>query len=133
MSSWFAVLAERGRFILSGPYPSDQQWRLAVVIALFAGLYVASALPSCWRRGLLAAWFLVPAGAVVIMRGGVLGLVAVPTDVWGGLPLTLLMATVGFATALPAGVALALGRRSSLPVLRWVSGFYVACCAPFRS
>ena len=54
------------------------------------------------------------------------------TDVWGGLPLTLLIATVGFATALPAGVALALGRRSRLPVLRLVSGFYVDCFAPSR-
>ena len=51
MSPGFAVLAERGRFILSGPYPSGQQWRLAVVVALFAALYVASALPACWRPG----------------------------------------------------------------------------------
>jgi general L-amino acid transport system permease protein len=125
MNPAFAVLAERGRFIVSGPYPPDQQWRLVVVVGLFAALYVASALPACWRRELLAAWLLVPAGAVVIMRGGVLGLVSVPTDVWGGLPLTLLIATVGFATALPAGVVLALGRRSRLPVLRLVSGLYV--------
>ena len=125
MIAWFAVLAERGRFILSGPYPSTQQWRLAVVVALFAALYVASALPACWRRWLLVAWLLVPVAAVLIMRGGVLGLAAVPTDVWGGLPLTLLIATAGFATALPAGIALALGRRSPLPVLRLVSGAYV--------
>jgi general L-amino acid transport system permease protein len=125
MSGVFDVLVERGRFIVSGPYPADQQWRLAVVAVLFAGLYVASAIPACWRRGLLAAWLLVPAGAIVIMRGGVLGLASVPTDAWGGLPLTLLMATVGFATALPAGIALALGRRSQLPVLRVLSGVYV--------
>jgi general L-amino acid transport system permease protein len=123
--SAFDVLAERGRFILSGPYPADQQWRLAVVVALFTGLYVASAIPACWRRGLLAAWLLVPASAVAIMGGGVLGLVPVRTDLWGGLPLTLLIATVGFAIALPAGVALALGRRSALPALRLLSGLFV--------
>ena len=44
MIAWFAVLAERGRFIVSGPYPAEQRWRLAVVVALFAALYVASAL-----------------------------------------------------------------------------------------
>jgi general L-amino acid transport system permease protein len=125
VSGVFDVLAERGRFILSGPYPAGQQWRLAVVVALFAALYVASAIPACWRRGLLLAWLLVPAGAVAIMRGGVLGLVPVPTDVWGGLPLTLLIATVGFALALPAGIALALGRRSGLPVVRLLSSVYV--------
>jgi general L-amino acid transport system permease protein len=125
VSAPFDVLAERGRFILSGPYPASQQWRLAVVVALFAGLYAASAVPACWRRGLLLAWLLIPAGAVVIMRGGVLGLVPVPTDVWGGLPLTLLIATVGFAIALPAGTVLALGRRSELPVLRLLSGLWV--------
>ena len=113
MSGPFDVLAERGRFILSGPYPAGQQWRLAIVVALFAGLYIASAIPACWRRGLLLAWLLVPAGAVVIMRGGVLGLVPVATDVWGGLPLTLLIASTkgctpawtGWASADPAVTA----------------------------
>ena len=125
MSTAFAVLAERGRFILSGTYPADQQWRLILVVALFAALYVASAMPRCWRRWLLAAWVVVPAVAVAIMRGGALGLAYVATDRWGGLPLTLLLATAGFATALPAGIALALGRRSDLPIVRLVSGGYV--------
>ena len=37
---------------------------------------------------------------------------------WGGLQLNLLLATSGIVLSLPIGIALALGRRSSLPVLK---------------
>ncbi len=37
---------------------------------------------------------------------------------WGGLFLTLVISGIGITTALPAGIVLALGRRSQLPVIR---------------
>jgi general L-amino acid transport system permease protein len=40
---------------------------------------------------------------------------------WGGLFLTIVIAGIGIATALPGGVILALGRRSSLPVIKVLS------------
>ena len=49
----------------------------------------------------------------------------VPTELWGGLPLTLLLTTVGMAGALPLGIAVAYGRRSRLPVLRGILTGYV--------
>jgi general L-amino acid transport system permease protein len=52
------------------------------------------------------------------MWGGVLGLPYVENERWGGLILTLMLATVGLAAAFPLSVALALGRRSDLPVIR---------------
>jgi general L-amino acid transport system permease protein len=44
--------------------------------------------------------------------------VDVDTNLWGGLFLTLVIAGVAIVTALPGGIALALGRRSHMPVVR---------------
>ena len=45
----------------------------------------------------------------------------VPTDLWGGLFLTLIISGFSIVMALPIGIILALGRRSTMPVLRWFS------------
>jgi general L-amino acid transport system permease protein len=45
----------------------------------------------------------------------------VPTTVWGGLMITLLLSVGGIVLSFPLGVLLALGRRSSLPVVKWFS------------
>ena len=121
----WAVVHERLRFILFGAYPFDEQWRPALVCLLFVSLYAASAVRVWWTRWLVAAWIAIPAGAVVIMRGGVSGLAEVPSESWGGLPLTFLLSTVGFAAAFPFAVLLAVGRRSSLPVVRALSIAYI--------
>ncbi len=61
-----------------------------------------------------------------LLRPAVLtGLPPVPLRDWGGLLLTLLLATVALALAFPLGIALALGRRSSLPLVRVVSVLYI--------
>jgi general L-amino acid transport system permease protein len=51
--------------------------------------------------------------------------VAVPWTQWGGLFLTLIIAGVGIASALPGGIILALGRRSTLPVIRVLSTAFI--------
>ena len=43
----------------------------------------------------------------------------VATVEWGGFLLTLILAGVGIAVSFPLGVALALGRRSDLPAIKW--------------
>src|SRR5262245_30705029 len=52
----WAVVAERFRFILFGPYPYAEQWRPAVACLLFAILYVASTVRTWWNWRLLALW-----------------------------------------------------------------------------
>ena len=42
----------------------------------------------------------------------------VETSLWGGLPVTIILATYGLAFAFPYGVLLALGRRSNLPLIK---------------
>jgi general L-amino acid transport system permease protein len=49
----------------------------------------------------------------------------VPTNLWGGLLLTFLLTVVGISFSFPLGILLALGRRSRLPVIRWVSIVYI--------
>ena len=121
----WAVIGERFRFILSGAYPFAQQWRPAVACALFAALYAASAVRRWWSWRLLAVWIAVPVTAALLLRGGRFGLSDVPSEFWGGLPLTFLLSTGGFAVAVPFGVALALGRRSELPAIRALCVAYI--------
>lgn len=42
----------------------------------------------------------------------------VETSLWGGLPVTMILATYGLVFAFPYGVLLALGRRSNLPLIK---------------
>jgi len=42
----------------------------------------------------------------------------VETSLWGGLPVTLILATYGLVFAFPYGILLALGRRSNLPLIK---------------
>jgi general L-amino acid transport system permease protein len=57
-------------------------------------------------------------------------LVGVPTRLWGGLFLTMVISGIGITFSLPAGIMLALGRRSRMPLIR---GFCVAFIELFRS
>ena len=58
--------------------------------------------------------------ALVLLRGigGVPGLKPVSVIYWGGLMLNVLLAVIGITLSLPIGIGLALGRRSSLPVVK---------------
>jgi general L-amino acid transport system permease protein len=49
----------------------------------------------------------------------------VPTTVWGGLLITLLLSVGGILLSFPFGVLLALGRRSSLPMVKLFSIFFI--------
>ncbi|MBD2491740.1 amino acid ABC transporter permease [Aulosira sp. FACHB-615] len=62
---------------------------------------------------------------IIWLIGGGLGLQTVPTNLWNGLLLTVLMAVVSIILSFPLGVLLALGRTSNLPILRWFSILYI--------
>lgn len=52
-------------------------------------------------------------------------LASVSSNVWGGLLLTVLLSVIGIVLSFPLGVALALGRRSTLPALQVLSTAYI--------
>ena len=122
----WAVIGEKYRFILFGRYPFALQWRPALVVVLFILLYAISAMRRFWRRELGVIWVATLALIGVLMWGGLPGLAFVPEDEWGGLPLTLILATFGLAVAFPLAVLVALGRRSQhLPAVRAICVLYV--------
>lgn len=116
----WAIVGEKYRLILFGTYPYDEQWRPLLAVALILGLAVASGFRRLWSRALMWAWAAVVAVVLVLMLGGVFGLTATGTHLWGGLPLTLIMALVTVVFGLPGAVLLALGRRSKLPAIRTI-------------
>ncbi|MCI2429369.1 amino acid ABC transporter permease [Candidatus Acetothermia bacterium] len=86
-----------------------------------------SSLRRWGARILLGLWVLSPV-LVVALIGGVPGnawLAPVSTAQWGGLMLTFMLAIVGIFASFPLGILLALGRRSELPVVRWLSILYI--------
>src|SRR5262249_24398455 len=121
----WAIVHERFRYLLLGSYPYEQQWRSAAACLLFVALYGATAVRTWWTMWLLAAWIAVLAGALLLLHGGFAGLSEVPSDAWGGLALTFVLSTGSFAAAFPTAILLALGRRSTLPVIRLLSTGFI--------
>ena len=122
----WAVIHEKYRFILFGRYPFEEQWRPCIVVLLFIGLYAVSAWRRFWRKELVLVWVATLTLIGILMWGGFAGLTWVPQDQWGGLPLTLILATFGLAFAFPLAVVVALGRRSTqLPAVKAICVLYV--------
>ncbi|MGB6103142.1 MAG: amino acid ABC transporter permease [Pusillimonas sp.] len=117
----WAFLTEKFRLILFGIYPPEEQWRPILVCVFIAAMTVYSINPSHWRRGTALAWIAGIVGAIMLMHGRWLGLAMVPPSSWGGLPVTLLLAVCALGAGFPFAVVLALGRRSDLPVCRFLS------------
>ena len=110
-----------------GSYPEEQRWRpllwMAGLIVLIT-LTLAGPRTGLWRKALPITWIAMAPVGLWLLAGGI-GLLPVGTRDWGGLTLTLLLTAGSGLLALPMGVLLALGRRSSLPVLRWTSVGYI--------
>ena len=125
LGACWAVIGEKFRFILFGTYPFDQQWRPALAIVVFIALFYLSTRRSLWRRELTYLWAAALIALGVLMWGGGLGLPFVSQERWGGLPVTLILATFGLAFGFPLGILVALGRRSKLPAIRSLCVLYV--------
>lgn len=115
----WSVIAARGRIILFGLYPFDEQWRSALACAVVVAMTVLSCIPAFWTGRRIAAIWLAGASAFyVLMKGGVLGLSYVGEEMWGGLALTLFIFVTTCLIGFPLAICLALLRRSDLP---WIS------------
>jgi general L-amino acid transport system permease protein len=123
---WPFVGAKFGQFMF-GRYPDAERWRVIATYILTAATLASLMIPGIpgkkWT-GLFGVIGL-PIIAWILLYGGVLGLPAVPTEFWGGLMVTLVVATVGIAGSFPIGIVLALGRRSAMPIARWASIFFI--------
>ena len=102
------------------------EFLIFAVLLLAAFMGMARLLKASIRTALIIS------GGIVAFLGITLGIVSfdfgltdVPTSRWGGILVTLLVATVGIVFSLPFGIVLALGRRSKLPIVRLASVLFI--------
>jgi general L-amino acid transport system permease protein len=121
----WAFIHEKGRLILFGLYPFNEQWRPLAAVIIFLAMIFMSLNRAFWKAWLALVWLAGLTAVGILMWGGVFGLTYVSNARWGGLPLTLFLATFGLIFAFPLGILLALGRRSNLPAIRILSVIYI--------
>jgi general L-amino acid transport system permease protein len=124
----WAFVADRLGYVVYGSYPIAGRWRVDLFFAML-GFGTAWLL---WldapRRDLGVIYFFVvlPLATFALLHGfEMIGLPVVDTALWGGFTVTIVVAAVGIVFSLPAGVMLALGRRSQLPAVRLLSTVFI--------
>ena len=100
---------------------------LANIPALALGWFLGRSTPlgsARWLAILAVGTFGV---TLILLRGveGVPGMQPVSVNHWGGLMLNLLLAVAGITLSFPIGVALALGRRGNLPVVKLLCVLFI--------
>jgi general L-amino acid transport system permease protein len=92
---------------------------ITTVIVSLGLFYLGGGVRTGWRA-LIASLATFAGIAVVIKLMGLDhgGLAIVDTRLWGGLLVTLVVSVTGIVTSMPIGIALALGRRSTIPLIR---------------
>lgn len=96
------LLAAAGAFAFAKGSDSDPLPGLKLVALIVAGLFVT-----------------------LFVLGFDFGLERVNTEVWGGLLVTMVIAVTGIAASLPIGILLALGRRSEMPIVKFVCVVFI--------
>lgn len=114
-------LTEKLPLILFGTFPYEERWR-ALLVSLSLLLMSAMTLFQLvsWRWQAIG-WFISVGLFGVLMGGGFVGISAVNTAKWNGLPVLLFLGTTSLAAAFPVGLLLALGRQSKSFVWHWPS------------
>ena len=124
---WAFVRAWSSYFVY-GFYPIGQRWRVDVFFAALAIGVVWLAWLHAPRRDLGALYFFVvlPVLSLILLSGWpLIGLPNVSTALWGGILVTIVVSTVGMVFSLPLGILLALGRRSRIPVVKWLAVTFI--------
>lgn len=115
-------------YFVYGFYPMAERWRVDVFFALLAFGIVWLAWLQAPRRDLGAFYFflVLPVLSVILLFGfPAIGLPKVPTTLWGGILVTIVVAIVGIVVSLPLGILLALGRRSEMPAVRLLCVIFI--------
>ncbi|MEW9806081.1 ABC transporter permease subunit [Mesorhizobium sp. ZMM04-5] len=114
----WAVITEKYRLMLLGPYPAGEGWRpvLATAVLILGLVSTAKLIRTVPFR---AAGSAVAAVAIWYwLMGGGPSLTPVALTQWGGLPLTIALAVLTVFLSVPIGLALALARMSKNGLLR---------------
>jgi len=116
IKTWFPRL-------IYGLYPNAEIWRinltfLMLIVLVISGFFVP---PKIKKYIIIFLLFIFPFIAINLISGGNFGLEWVETTAWGGLSLTFIISIFALLFCFPVGMFLALGRRSSAPVIRYSS------------
>lgn len=103
---------------------TSRLYLLGIIIAAAASYVIGRQINPKIMDWIPAVWALSFPIILWLIKGG-LGLTEVSTNDWGGLVLTLFLAVISIVLSFPLGVMLALGRQSSLPVVRLLSTLYI--------
>ncbi|MCR9157957.1 MAG: ABC transporter permease subunit [Rhodobacteraceae bacterium] len=104
---------------------------LMVMVGMMAGYFAFKRFErQSFAMGMLAGLI---AAVVVIWAGGiipssmpdVLALQAIPSRDLGGFMLNMILGTVCVSLSLPLGIVLALGRQSSMPIIKWICVIFI--------
>ena len=119
---WVFVKVWLNRFVY-GMYPDAEQWRInTAFIILFTAVGASFFASIKYKRYLIIfLLFIYPIIGFKLISGGNFGLKYVETGAWGGLSLTFIVSAFSLILCFPVGMLLALGRRSSLPAIKYTS------------
>jgi len=120
---WVFIKAKLNMFMY-GFYPETERWRIHLTYGLFFVVIAAFKFLKHARPKIIIAtiYFIV---AFILIRGGYFGLETIDTNKWGGLMLTIVVASVGIVCSFPIGIILAFGRASELPIIKSVTVTYI--------
>lgn len=127
-------------FYFTGVYPFLAFWLIwggtvAIPLVALAGAVigylvyarlVAGSFAAGFFGGIVAAavaWWI--GGFVTTAMEGVLALEAVPSRDMGGFMLNMILGVVCVSLSLPLGIVLALGRQSSMPIIKWICVVFI--------
>jgi len=107
-----------------GFYPQEELWRLKTIVMLFVAMVIGFRFinKGSVKFSIITFYFIL---SLILVTGGIFGLEHVSTDRWGGLMLTIIVASVGIVFSFPIGIIVAFGRQSNLPIIRSVCVTYV--------
>jgi general L-amino acid transport system permease protein len=112
--------------IQSSHYPVWIDFVLTAIIVSVLMFLLAGGVRTGWRALITSfACFVGLAIVIAVMGLDRGGLPVVDTRMWGGLLVTLVVSVTGIVTSMPIGVALALGRRASIPLIRVFSIIFI--------
>lgn len=119
---WIFIIEKFDQFIY-GFYPEELYWRPNLVLFIFtAYVFAFKYFDTVKVKAFIILTF--PVIAYILIAGG-FGLEHVETDKWGGLLLTIIVASVGIIASFPIGILFALGRQSNMPIIKTISVMYI--------
>jgi len=119
---WIFIFEKFNQFIY-GFYPEELYWRPNLVLVIFVTYVIAfKKINNTKIRAFIILSF--PVITYILVAGG-FGLEVVETGKWGGLLLTIIVASVGIIASFPIGIIFALGRQSDMPIIKTLSVIYI--------